>query len=260
MLVKHIAQDNEKGTKPTHRTKVPEGSWAVIVKGLQTDLDNIALREEGTDQGAFLYTGSTDYHIIDGPSDFMSQYTRDLHELTLRRDYDGDSEICPGLPSYMYERTLLWMDKPFIAVVDHDDAIGTTWAHMATRVGEHGLTNQLPEFEQPTFVKSQATLLGLERPGKWSRFMDLCELTGLTPEQIMSHHARHVSDFMINVHFALAANEHEMRSLTQARQAYGMESFKDIDLSHVWVRKHFALVVLYCHHVGWHKKIAKATG
>ena len=39
-----------------------------------------------------------------------------------------------------------------------------------------------------------------------------------------------------------------------------VDEAEDIDLSHVWVRKHFALVVLYCHHVGWHKKIAKATG
>lgn len=254
MRVTHLVEGQESRRWVRETAEIPPGSYAVIFDA-GIDLDNKTDRSIGDDQGAFLYSDSTDWTIYAFDDDRCLVQTS-VHQLLLRRQ-EFRSRKYDGEIGYEQRHIMLWSERPFVVIVRHDDARMVSWAHMATRVNEHGLTRQLPDFHQPHFASSKAIAGMVGRPGKWCRLTDLARLTDLNANQILQEYWDSVRDFASNMHYLLADSPEELATLTQVQTAYGIKWLEKVDVDRVWVRKHFALVVLYFHHVGYPKRFQR---
>lgn len=257
MIVKHIVNQKTDGKWVWEKTEVPEGSWVVILKNVQTDLDNERAREEGEDESVWLYSNSTSYMVINGPEGSVPRGPR-VHELVRSRTFSRTGEY--DGPACMHEHILFWSNAPFVVIEHHDDALGIMWAHLATRVNVHGVTNQLPEFVEPEYSIGPSSYDKPDHVSKWCRLSDLSHLTGLEESEIIKLHWCHVRGFSHgNMHYLVADSQSDLTSEMKIRNSYGYEWITELNVSKVWVRRHFALIVLYLHHIGWQTKKASSA-
>ena len=264
LVVKHIPEDDETGTTRSARLEIPAGMWAVFVNNVHTDFDTDWKNQFGRyPEDYSIYSECTGTFVIDGPDSWLRS---DVKSVVVSREVWGPSELDPDGIKGMTERLLFYSDHPFVVRTHSDDVYMHSWAHMATRVGPGGLTRQLPEMKEPEFVASPAVPANNWqeiRPGKWCSLSALADLVGWDARSVLLNHANDVDserDMHDDVHVALADSADEMAQLEHFQMDRLDVSWLDsTDLRKVWVRKHFALVVLYLHHIGWTASMIKST-
>lgn len=217
--------------------EIPEGSWAVIVK-VQTNLN------EGAD-GEYVYrSDDTRVEVVAG------EHTQLVIKSTCQN-------------GWLNQTLLIWSHTPFVVIESWESPMNGKWIHMACRVGKRGLSKTLPELNLPEFHTSFAGLhVPDERAGKWCRLVELCEGLGLDPKNAVLLHKPHFEGYEAGMHVVRGKDPNELAQAETCDNIWTCPDtyeLVDSDLTQIWVRKRFALVIAYFSLIGWHTEEVKVA-
>ncbi len=239
MLVKTIKSTGRESYRED--VQIPLGAWAVILK-VQTNLDEVP-------------GGVGDDYVYNSENETIDYVGSEPEALLMRRTVQGP---------YQRETFIYWSHQPFLIRKRWETPLNGTWMHMATGVGSRGLTTTLPKLRVPNCFKSHADRhVRSDRPNKWCRLIDLAGCLNVEAVDLIRLHWMHFDGYDPGLHIVRAADAQKLADTEVCENVWTQPDKKDLltsDLTDVWVRKRFALVVAYCNLVGWHtENLAKSA-
>lgn len=260
MLVNAVVNPDDHSRQPQKKkVRIPLGSWAVVLNDQQ---------EHPNEPGEYIWQDeSFRFNFITEREPNTWAHQNQPNEVVLREtSYDGKGPVDADENGYhgsegtylVTRRVLFWSEKPFAVVRNDGDPWDNVKVFLAQEITEHGL-GRLPDFPLPDFVKSMAGKWGkLKRPGKWTRLTQVAELCELTPQQVLKLHMwNHFRGYMEDGVLFLRSQDDlgvvQAEKCQRVKGSIEQKEFLEGPLEDVWVTKHFALVVLYMHMVGYHR-------
>jgi hypothetical protein len=242
-IIPRWSEEHQATIDVREQVEIPEGHWAVMIK------IQIALHEDEMD-----YVHNSDTTKVDVLGG------RDVQEIIIKQSesevwYDRDD----GPEEYYHwlNQTICFHSPhPFVVLESWESPLEGMWTHFATRVRERGLSMQLPEMDLPRFTKAALDEYGeTKKSFKWCRITELAKLVGLPARKVLELHKDHMQGHSEKgVMYVCADSVESLRAADKAKTSWhnpDWDELLDQDPEKVWVRKRFALVVLYMKLIGW---------
>ncbi|MBT4856793.1 hypothetical protein HON52_01230 [Candidatus Uhrbacteria bacterium] len=212
------------------QAEIPVGVFAVIIK-VQT--------KPGEGLDGYVYRSDNTLIEVIG--------TKRYEEVVIKRSFQGE---------ILHETIVFWSNGPFVLIESWESPQDGKWIRMACRVRENGLSMSLPDLTLPTFHPGPAgRFASSTRAAKWCRLNELAAIIRLPAAHIVNEHARHFEGHHPGLHIVSADDKRALAQIQYCDNVSDIKHLKEMiegDLSNVWVRRRFALVVTYFHLVGWH--------